>query len=139
MDVIIHLGVPSVYIKCNMCNERCFSELDLSLHTEKIHHTRKAIKCPKCGDVTDSEQHLKEHMKSKHQSVHKCTKCNVIFTNKSKFDAHEKNNHIQYQCQQCYITFENLDHLKGHNQNTHDGQQSECDQCDHKETTFVIF
>jgi len=150
--------------KCKLCDTVLFSESGLYAHMKAAHNSEDRFSCDLCGEIFQSESHLKEHSLSHADPLHwahVCDKCNKPFFKKSLLVAHlqlaSKNGGLCPQefleldqrklgkkpkkitrpaCTECDVFLDENTSLLDHYKIAHAGiqQRFQCSECDLGET-----
>ena len=131
-DTKIHMdkehNEEEIVFKCNTCGFTTNCEASWIKHSEN--HTALKIKCRKCGEVCDTDEILKDHIKSAHPRRNSQT-INVIdehiHCNKPCCPEKEVQMNLQHKsaskgnfvCRNCKESFENKWQLMNHRRDKH--------------------
>lgn len=102
--------------KCNICNAECNIPSRLYMHMAKAHGV-KAAKCPKCPETFATQYLRQKHLIEAHDSGHKCSYCNKLFTRNSFMRDHIRRTHLKeknVECSICNMKFFNNILLRRH-------------------------
>ncbi|XP_055550581.1 zinc finger protein 83-like [Wyeomyia smithii] len=82
------------YIKCRICDKRCYSPGSLISHME-VHKNPDVYKCQICGKVNDEQVSLAKHMRLHRSEIvedlpYECSRCLRRFSSEKRRDRHEK-------------------------------------------------
>lgn len=117
--------------KCNICGAECNIPSRLYMHMAKAHGV-KAAKCPKCPEAFTTQYLRQKHLIEVHDSGHKCSYCEKLFTRNSFMRDHVRRTHLKeknVECSICNMKFFNNILLKRH-MVKHSGEKNyHCDVC----------
>ena len=101
----------SKLFECAECNFKANHNSTLWLHTQSVHEGVRHG-CDLCGHLSVSKDHLKRHIKTKHEEQ------TVLF-----------------QCNLCDYKAKRPSCMKNHKQAKHEGLTFNCDECDFKNSS----
>ncbi|XP_068625791.1 PR domain zinc finger protein 5-like isoform X2 [Battus philenor] len=117
--------------KCNICDTECNIPSRLYMHMAKVHGV-KAAKCPKCSECFATQYLRQKHLIDVHESGHKCSYCDKLFTRNSFMRDHIRRTHLKeknVECAICNTKFFNNILLRRH-MVKHSGEKNfNCDLC----------
>ncbi|XP_066244842.1 PR domain zinc finger protein 5-like isoform X1 [Euwallacea similis] len=109
---------------CTLCNQICYSSVELQNHRCKSNENKKLLKCTSCPKQFRSYRGLKVHVKNNHSKTPKsvdikyiCSECSETFSTKDIYKRHVASLHertARHECRICSKVFNRSDILTKH-------------------------
>lgn len=114
--------------KCEKCNEKCLTVIELKTHIENNHKKQKTYKCENCKKIFSVKADLNVHLNKKgcSEKTYKCKICGKIIMSSRKLKDHMTiHDNKVFKCKLCVKIFSSAIEIEAHNMKIHNKKNKE--------------